>query len=145
MSHYIKVKTKFRDAAALEQALRELYPEAKLERLEQPKPIARYDRKRGHPCTIILRKAHDAQENPIKNAAGKFAAPYYGDLGFALEADGTYSQHGDDSDQSCGIGAELAQRYAKIVTIKQARLSGFTVNEVKAADGTITLNLSKWS
>lgn len=144
MSHYIKVKTKFRDAAALEQALRELYPEAKLERLEQPKPIARYDRKAGHPCTIILRKAQK-KKDPITDATGKWLAPYFGDLGFALEADGTYSQHGDDSDQQRGIGAELAQRYAKIVTVKQARLSGFTVNEVKAADGTITLNLSKWS
>lgn len=144
MSHYIKVKTKFRDAAALEQALRELYPEAKLERLEQPKPIARYDRKAGHPCTIILRKAKK-KNDPITDATGKWLAPYFGDLGFALEADGTYSQHGDDSDQQRGIGAELAQRYAKIVTVKQARLSGFTVNEVKAADGTITLNLSKWS
>lgn len=144
MSHYIKVKTKYRDAAALEQALRELYPEAKLERLEQPKPIARYDRKTGHPCTIILRKAKK-KNDPITDATGKWLAPYFGDLGFALEADGTYSQHGDDSDQQRGIGAELAQRYAKIVTVKQARLSGFTVNEVKAADGTITLNLSKWS
>lgn len=143
MSHYIKVKTKFRDRAALVQALREQFPMCEIEELAEPRAIRRYDRKAGHPCSIIVKKAKSSAD--VRNAAGKFERPYFGDLGFALEADGTYSQHADDSDLAQGAGEGLAQRYARVVTIKQAKLSGFTVNEVKAADGTITLNLSKWS
>jgi hypothetical protein len=144
VSHYIKVKTKFKDAAALVQALREQFPNSTIEELTEPKAIRRYDKKAGHPCTIIVRKSK-AGEPPVTDAAGKYLQPFYGDLGFALEEDGTFAQHADDLDLGRGSGSALAQCYARIVTVKQAKLSGFTVNEVKAADGTITLNLSKWS
>lgn len=143
MSHYIKVKTKFKDAAALVQALREQFPDSTIEELTDPKAIRRYDKKAGHPCTIIVRKSKG--KDPVIDAAGKYLQPFFGDLGFAREEDGTFSQHADDLDLGRGSGSAVAQCYARIVTIKQAKLSGFTVQEVKAPNGTITLNLSKWS
>jgi hypothetical protein len=132
VSHYIKVKTKFRDAAALVEALKEQFPECKIDHLAAAEKIRGYQGKRGAACSIIVRKLE-----------GQGVGPRYGDLGFALEEDGTFVTHRDDYDRTVEEG--LAQRYARTVAVKQARLSGFTVSEVKAADGTITLNLSKWS
>lgn len=141
MSHYIKVKTKFRDQAALVEALREQFPECKVEQFTEPTHIRGYNGVRGAKCSIVVRKFDD---NSAEITAARLREiPTYGDLGFALDEDGTFVTHRDDYDRKCEVG--LAQRYARVVTIKQAKLSGFTVSEVKAADGTITLNLSKWS
>lgn len=142
MSHYIKVKTKFRDRDALVESLRAHFPDCKVETFETPTAIRGYQGRRGAKCSIVVRKFDgtvDSNGKPIDHSK----VPSYGDLGFALDEDGTFVTHRDDYDRKVEEG--LAQRYARTVAVKQARASGFTVNEVKAADGTITLTLSKWA
>lgn len=160
MSHFVKVQTKFRDKSALVNALRRIWPEATITTSEQPTAIRGYYGV-GCECSVAVKrlsgklradKANYVNE-PTKYAEGatksgvtdKYTSrfgPVWGDVGFRLEADGTYSMHNDDLDaHRCEL---IAQEYAREVAVKQATAQGYTVTEEKV-DGVIHLKLSKWS
>lgn len=133
MSHYVKVTTKYRDAAALKAALAEQFPDAQVHEYEKPLSLSGYMGKKGKQCHIIVSKVDAANKR----------GPAYGEMGFCREKDGTYSVHMDAYDEARAAG--LAQKYATTVAVNQAKRQGYTVAKVANPNGTVTLTLSKWS
>ena len=130
MSHFVTVKTKYRDRDALVAALRQQFPNNEIEVNDEPRPLVGWRRAAGVPCHVI-----------VKQGA---ASHLYGELGFALGADGIYEQHGDTSDAAAGAYSGLEQKYAYEVIREQARVGGYTMESTVSDDGTISVSLSKW-
>lgn len=144
MSHYVAVKTVFKDQAALVQALEDVFGQGKVEISTDGAALFGYQgdnrsllpASNGHyapPCHVIVR-----QQNTGVGASN--------DLGWCRQADGTFRSYISAYDNGALRNSlpQLAQRYARAVAVKQAKLSGYTVTEEKAKDGTIKLSLSKW-
>ncbi len=133
MSHYVTVTTQFRDPKHLADALRERFPNARVELHEKPVIITGYEGREGAACSVVVRRTRNAE-----------TGPYYADLGYRLEADGTYSVHADDM-EAADMLKGVAQSYATRVAVAKAKASGFTVTQERTTEGTIKLTLSKWS
>ena len=158
MSHYVEVKSQFKDQAALVEALEELFGSGSVEVHSTPVPIAGWNEGEGpipgEPSNIVVRRATITRLLEQRGLATKqwgadsFFVSEKGewvglaDIGFRRNADGTFSQFIDHCDAP--LLQALPQRYARAATIRQAKAQGYTVAEQRAADGTIKLQLSKW-
>lgn len=128
MSHYVTVSTQYKDQGSLVAALEELFGAGKVLVHQTPVEINGWNGTKGEACHVVVPVS--AQKDGL------------GDIGYRRNLDGTFSQFVDHVDSVKLV--QLPQRYARAVTIKQARLSGYTVAEEKANDGTVRLSLSKW-
>ena len=141
MSHFVEVKTEYKDQKCLALALKEIF--GNVEVCEQPKALIGWhgdDRSKlvsdnpnyAPACHLIVRR--------------KFIGSASNDIGFRHSGDGKWSAYisaFDKTDNSVRIG-QIAQQYAKQVTIKTAKIKGYSVQEEKLKDGQVKLTLSKW-
>lgn len=132
MSHYVEIKSAYKSPEALVAALEEIVGRGKVEIYAHPQPLKGWAGT-GERCHVIVRKVGLT----LPNGAG-----LYGDIGFRRNLDGTYSQFVDDYDRR--HFERLPQRYARAVTIQQARRQGFTVTEAAQPDGAIRLTLTRY-
>lgn len=132
MSHYVEIKSEFKSPEALVAALEEIVGRGKVEIYAQPQALKGWAGA-GEACHVIVRKAGLT----LPSGAG-----LYGDVGFRRNPDGTYTQFVDDYDRR--HFERLPQRYARAVTIQQARRQGFAVTETQQPDGALRLTLTRY-
>lgn len=142
MSHFVEIRTVFKDQACLIQALREAYGAHAVEVVPEGAALYGY---RGDnravlnasnpnyapPCHVIVRRQHIGGSS--------------NDIGYKRNKDGSYTGYVSEFDSSGYAAKRVEQSYAKAVTVKQAKASGWAVTEEKQKDGTVKLQLSKWS
>jgi len=141
VSHFVAVKTQYKDVGILLEVLRGLFERVELnmdgvalrgyqgdDRSLLPTTDANYAPR----CHVVIRKAD----------VGAGA----NDIGFRQESDGTFTAYVSDYDKQARADklSGVPQKYARLVAKKQARLSGYVVKEETAEDGSVVLTLSKW-
>lgn len=142
VSHFVEVKVQFKDRVALHACLTEVFGKAEVH--AQPVALFGYqgDNRSEHApespdfapeCHVVVRRAD------IGGASN--------DIGYRFNDDGTVSAYVSDFDRGYAGPklAQLAQRYARHVAVKQARAAGYTVSESTTADGTIRLTLKGYA
>lgn len=133
MSHYVEIKSQYKSQEALVAALEEIVGKGNVEVHASPQTIVGYNGRTDEACHVIVRRSR---------GRGSLALPEFGDLGFRRNADGTYTQIIDSYDAR--RFSALPQRYARAVTIQQARRQGFTVTETQQPDGALRLTLTRY-
>ncbi len=130
MSHYASIQTEIRDPECLLKALADLgYADVEL---GQALPLYDYEgKRRPQRAEVVIRRRH------IDRASN--------DVGFALQADGTFTGIVSDYDHSFGFQwnanrGKLLQRYGYHKAVKQAAAAGLVITGQRVAqDGTIHL------
>lgn len=130
MSHYVEVKVRYKDQAALVEALKGMFGDDQVEVHTKPVELRGYGSQRSE-AHVVVRKQ-----------AGTHSGLRWGDAGWLRQQDGTYTQVADNLDAE--RLRDLPQLYARAATVRQAKLSGYTVVETRAADGALVLKLTKW-
>jgi Protein of unknown function (DUF1257) len=143
MSHFSTIKTKITNAAALAEALDELFHargvEARIEVYEKPQAMQGYYGDKGQQSAEVI----------VRNQSIGSKA----DLGYRKEKDGTYSLIWDEYEFQRGrvshlelvdLPRKILQPYAKFVTLQAAKQNGDEVENVEAlANGTVRITLTR--
>jgi Protein of unknown function (DUF1257) len=143
MSHFSTIKTKITNAAALREALVELFHargvEAKVDVFDKPQAMQGYYGGTGDQSAEVI----------VRNQSIGSKA----DLGYRKEKDGTYSlvwdqyefQHGRVSHLDLAdLPQKILQPYAKFVTLQAAWQNGDEVENVEAlANGSVRITLTR--
>jgi hypothetical protein len=143
MSHFSTIKTKITNAAALREALVELFHargvEAQVDVYDKPQAMQGYYGDKGQQSAEVI----------VRNQSIGSKA----DLGYRKEKDGTYSlvwdeyefQHGRVSHLDLAdLPQKILQPYAKFVTLQAARQNGDEVENVEAmANGAVRITLTR--
>jgi hypothetical protein len=143
MSHFSTIKTKITNAAALAEALDELFQargvEARIEVFETPQAMQGYYGDNGQQSAEVI----------VRNQSIGSKA----DLGYRKENDGTYSLIWDEYEFQRGrvshldlvdLPQKILQPYAKFVTLQAAKQNGDDVQNVEAlANGTVRITLTR--
>jgi Protein of unknown function (DUF1257) len=143
MSHFSTIKTKITNAAALAEALGELFNargvEARIEVFDKPQAMQGYYGDKGQQSAEVI----------VRNQSIGSKA----DLGYRKEKDGTYSLIWDEYEFQRGrvsdldlvdLPRKILQPYAKFVTLQAARQNGDEVENVESlANGTVRITLTR--
>lgn len=132
MSKYKRINTKITSAELLRLALQEVVTREGLGAFEEGDLIAHaYRRSQDTPAQFVLRKA---------------TLHAYGDLGFALAHDDTYTIVVDDLDRrGQEVAREVKRSYAVLEATRKAQAQGYTVSPVKDEQGrTLELKLRRY-
>lgn len=135
MSHFTNIQLQFKDRNCLVEALVEMgWSLDKIELHNSPSNLYGWHGDVRQDCAnIIIRRKYVGRDS--------------NDIGFRLEPDGTYTAIISEFDSRTNYGStwvnRLKQTYGVKVAKKQARLKGFSVQETKKSDGTVTLVLMK--
>jgi hypothetical protein len=143
MSHFSTIKTKITNAAALAEALDELFNargvEARIEVFDKPQAMQGYYGGKGDQSAEVI----------VRNQSIGSKA----DLGYRKEKDGTFSLIWDEYEFQRGrvshldladLPKKILQPYAKFVTLQAARQNGDEVENVESlANGTVRITLTR--
>ncbi len=135
MSHYCQIETMFNDQQALIEALTTIQGGWQLDQIEihqEPQSLYGYQGdEREEKANIIIRRKH------VRGASN--------DVGFALQADGSYKAIISDYDRTNHCNdrfiSTLKTEYACAAVEKQARQRGKTVIRVPQKDGRVVLEI----
>jgi hypothetical protein len=143
MSHFSTIKTKITNAAALAEALDELFhargAEARIEVFDKPHAMQGYYGDKGQQSAEVI----------VRNQSIGSKA----DLGYRKEKDGTYSLIWDEYEFQHGLlrnldlvdlPKKILQPYAKFVTLQAAAQNGDELVAVESlANGSVRITLSR--
>jgi Protein of unknown function (DUF1257) len=143
MSHFSTIKTKITNAAALAEALDELFNargvEARIEVFDKPQSMQGYYGDKGQQSAEVI----------VRNQSIGSKA----DLGYRKEKDGTYSLIWDEYEFQRGrvshldladLPRKILQPYAKFVTLQAARQNGDEVETVQSLpNGSVRITLTR--
>jgi Protein of unknown function (DUF1257) len=143
MSHFSTIKTKITNAAALAEALDELFNargvKARIEVFDEPQAMQGYYGDKGQQSAEVI----------VRNQSIGSKA----DLGYRKEKDGTYSLVWDEYEFQRGrvshldlvdLPKKILQPYAKFVTLQAAAQNGDELVAVESlANGSVRITLSR--